>query len=151
MDLLKYSFITSINNMLGQWCSKSCVGMALIYHITWHHILEENYLISAVRTKNPVLSSTLVTISLQCKIWGSHCSQHCCCLRGCDTVQPCRNIPKFQKNPLSPSTGQICLKISMLLQNYTTSHLGRQKSIIIFQFLLIITIYRQCYTGCTCL
>jgi len=30
--------------------------MVLIYHITWHHILEENYLINAVKTKNPVLS-----------------------------------------------------------------------------------------------
>jgi hypothetical protein len=150
MDLLKYSFINSINNMLGWWHSKSCVAMVLNY-ITWHHILEENYLINAVSTKNPVLSSTLVTISLQCKIWGSHCSQHCCYLRGCDTAPPGRNILQFQKNPLSPSTGQICLKISMLLQNYTTSHLGRQKSLISFQFLLIITIYRQCFTGCTCL
>jgi len=120
--------------------ASSSVTRILIYHITWHHILEENYLINVVRTKNPVLSSTLVTIR-QCKIWGSHCSQHCCCLWGWDTVPPGRNMLKFQTNLLSPSTGQICLKSSMLLQNYTTSHLGRQKSLIGFQILPIITIY----------
>jgi hypothetical protein len=42
--------------------ASSSVAMVLIYHITWHHILEKNYFINTVRTKTPVLSSTFVTV-----------------------------------------------------------------------------------------